>query len=522
MNLHWLDIGTLSAYLAGIIATGIYFSRKNTSTEEYFVGGRSFAGWVVGFSLVGTSISSITFLAFPADAFKTAWLRFLPNLMLPVGIVIASYVYLPFFRRGKITSAYQYLEGRFGPSIRVYGASAFIITQLVRVSMILYLLSLVLHEMLGLSPTMCILVGGIFVALYTIIGGIDAVIWTDVVQTLVLTLGSILCLGIIIHKLPGGLGQIFSVAIAENKFSLSELTDGQLNPVPWGFSLERKTVMMMFFLGLTTWLTEYSTNQNTIQRYCASKNAHEARKAMWVCVGCSLPIWTFYMFLGTSLFVFFDAFPMPETTEMLTGVRKAEQVLPFFIMNYLPPGVTGLVIAAALAAAMSSLDSIINAVATVGIVDIYRRHLVKGRDDRHYLKVAWIFASVAAAIMIGGAILLAKSETKTLQDTATILASLFGGGLLGMYMLGFLTNKGDARAVGFGIGATILFTCWTMLSSRQLLPKALEVPFDLYYTIIIGNIVMFVVGFIAGTLLPKRKRDLTNLTVWKQDGTPLD
>lgn len=522
MNLHWLDIGTLSVYLVGIIAMGVYFSRKNTSTEEYFVGGRSFAGWVVGFSLVGTSISSITFLAFPADAFKTAWLRYLPNLMLPVGIVIASYVYLPFFRRGKITSAYQYLEGRFGPSIRVYGAGAFIITQLVRLSMILYLLSLVLHEMLGLSPVMCILVGGTFVALYTIIGGIDAVIWTDVVQTLVLMLGSILCLGIIIYKLPGGLGQIFSVAIAENKFSLSELSDGKLSSVPWGFSLERKTVMMMFILGLTTWLTEYSTNQNTIQRYCASKNAHEARKAMWVCVCCSLPIWTFYMFLGTSLFAFFKAFPTAETTEMLTGVRKAEQVLPFFIMNYLPPGITGLVIAAALAAAMSSLDSIINAVATVGIVDIYRRHLVKGRDDRHYLKVAWIFASVAAAIMIGGAILLAKSDTKTLQDTATILASLFGGGLLGMYMLGFLTNKGDARAVGFGIGATILFTCWTMLSSKQLLPKALDVPFDLYYTIIIGNFVMFIVGFIAGTLLPKKKRDLTNLTVWTQDGTPLE
>jgi len=522
MNLHWLDIGTLSVYLGGIIATGIYFSRKNTSTEEYFVGGRSFAGWVVGFSLVGTSISSITFLAFPADAFKTAWLRYLPNLMLPVGIVIASYVYLPFFRRGKITSAYQYLEGRFGPSIRVYGAGAFIITQLVRLSMILYLLSLVLHEMLGLNPVMCIIIGGTFVALYTIIGGIDAVIWTDVVQTLVLTLGSILCLGIIIHKLPGGLGQIFSVAISENKFSLSELTDGKLSPVPWGFSLERKTVMMMFFLGLITWLTEYSTNQNTIQRYCASKSAHEARKAMWVCVCCSLPIWTFYMFLGTSLFVFFDAFPMPETTEMLTGARKAEQVLPFFIMNYLPPGVTGLVIAAALAAAMSSLDSIINAVATVGIVDIYRRHLVKGRDDRHYLKVAWVFASVAAAVMIVGAILLAKSDTKTLQDTATVLASLFGGGLLGMYMLGFLTKRGDARAVGFGIGATLLFTCWTMLSSKQLLPKALEVPFDLYYTIIIGNFVMFIVGFIAGTLLPKKKRDLTNLTVWTQDGTPLE
>ena len=142
MSLHWLDITALLLYLFGMLAMGIYFSRKNTSTEEYFVGGRSFAGWIIGLSLVGTSISSISFLAYPGDAYKTAWLRYLPNLMLPLGVLIAAYLFLPFFRRGKITSAYQYLEDRFGPSIRVYGAITFIVGQLVRVSIILYLLSL--------------------------------------------------------------------------------------------------------------------------------------------------------------------------------------------------------------------------------------------------------------------------------------------------------------------------------------------------------------------------------------------
>ena len=522
MRLHWLDIVTLSVYLGGMVAMGVYFSRKNTSTEEYFVGGRSFAGWVVGLSLVGTSISSVTFLAYPGDAFKTAWLRFVPNFMLPVGILIASRVFLPFFRRGKITSAYEYLEGRFGPSIRVYGAVAFAIAQLVRVSIILYLISLVVHEMTGLPSTWCILIGGVFVAAYTIMGGIDAVIWTDVIQTIVLVLGGVVCVGVIVAKLPGGLGQIFEVAAADGKFAFAELKDGALEAVPWGVSFQHKTVLMMLFLGLTNWLTEYASNQNVVQRYCASKSAKEARRAMWVCCCSSVPIWAFFMFLGTSLYVFFKVFPTPDAAAMLDGAKKAEQVLPYFIMHHLPPGVTGLVIAAALAAAMSSLDSSINAISTVGIVDVYRRHLAKGRDDKHYLHVAWLIATVAAAFMIGGAIILAGAKTKTIQDTGTILGSLVGGGLLGLYLIGFLTRIGDARAVGIGIVCTIAFTAWTIASGRGWIPEQFRVPFDLYYAKLIGNVLMFVVGYLVGCLLPKRTRDLRNLTVWDQDKTPLE
>lgn len=518
-NLHSIDILVLLGYLGCMLALGFFFSRKNVSTEEYFLGGRSFRGWVIGLSMVGTSISSVTFLAYPADAFKTAYLRFLPNLMLPIAVLIAAYLFLPFFRRGRVTSAYEYLESRFGPSIRVYAATAFIVGQLFRVSIVLYLVSLVIHEMTGLSSTQCILISGLFVAAYTVVGGIKAVIWTDVIQTGILMLGGILCVAVIVYQLPGGLEQIFSVGMAEGKFGVSELVEGKLHPVSWNLSLSEKTATMMLFLGLTAWLTEYCGNQNVIQRYCASESVREARKAMLVCVCVSVPIWAFFMFLGTSLFVFYEAFPSVEAGEMLNGVRQAEQILPHFIINYLPPGITGLLIAAALAAAMSSLDSSINAISTVGIVDIYRRHFVKENVDRHYLRVAWLIAGVAAAAMIGGAMILAASETKTLQDTGSILASLLGGGLLGMYLLGFFTRKGDARAVGFGIVATMLFTAWTLLSGYELLPEALLFPFDLYYTGLIGNLVMFFIGFLLGSLLPKRERDLKNLTVWDQDGT---
>lgn len=505
MTLHWLDIATLLIYLLGMLVMGFYFSRKNTSTEEYFLGGRAFSGWVIGLSLVGTSISSVSFLAYPADAYKTAWLRYLPNLMLPLGVLIAAYVFLPFFRRGNITSAYEYLEYRFGPSVRVYGAVAFIVAQLFRISMILYLLSLVIQEMTGLDVTTSILIGGVFVAAYTIIGGIDAVIWTDVIQTVVLVFGGIFCLGVIVAELPGGFEQIFSVAGQHGKLAFAELQNGELTPVSWDLSLLNKTGTMMLLIGLTSWLTEYCANQNTVQRYCAARSTADARRAMLVCVCTSLPVWAFFMFLGTSLFVFFQEFPSLAATEMLTGERKAEEILPYFITHYLPPGLVGIVIAAAAAAAMSSLDSSINAIATVSVVDIYRRHLVKDRGDRHYLRSAWVIATLTSVLMIGGAIYLAFAETKTLQDTATILISLLSGGLLGLYLLGFLTKSADTRSVWAGIACTMLFTGWITLASKGVLPEAFSIPFDLYYVGIIGNVILFIIGFTVSRILPGKK-----------------
>lgn len=518
MELSGLDIVVLVSYMLAIACMGLYFSRRNTDTEQYFVGGRSFSGWVVGLSLVGTSISSITFLAYPADAFKTAWLRFLPALGLPVAVLLTSVYVLPIYRNLRMTSAYEYLEYRFGPSVRVYGALAFIFAQVVRLSIILYMVSLLVFEITGWNLTLCIVLCGVFVAFYTIVGGIDAVIWTDVIQTVVLVFGGILCLGVIVYQLPGGFGEIFSVAIADHKLAIAELQpDGSLQPVGWGLSLSGKTGTMMLLCGIFVYLTEYTSSQNAVQRYAAAKSTHEARKAMIVCVIASVPIWAFYMFLGTALYVFFKQYPVPEVTEMLTGERKAEQVLPFFILHYLPSGLTGLVIAAASAAAMSSLDSSINAISAVGVTDLYKRLFVKDRSDQHYLHVAWVLATIAGVLMILGAIFLASTEIRTLQDIATIVVSLMGAGLFGMYALGLFTRRGDARAVWIGIACTVLFTAWTVVAARnpELLPEMLNVPFDLYYTGLIGNLVMFVIGFLASTLLPScTDRSLDNLTVW--------
>ncbi len=513
MDLHWLDGVMLGVYLLGMAATGVYFARRNRDTEEYFLGGRSFSGWVIGLSMVGTAISSITFLSMPADSFKTYWLRFLPYAMVPVAAGVAGALFIPFFRRGRITSAYEYLEHRFGPSIRVYGALTYVAAQLLRVSLVLYLLALMLHALTGIDERTCILISGVFVAAYTIAGGIDAVIWTDVVQTVVLASGSLICMGIIVHALPGGFGQIFEVAAAHEKFALGYRVGDEVVRMSWGLDLGEKTVPLMLMMSVTYFLTEYVTAQHFVQRYCAARSTREARKALGWTVAVAVPTWFFYMFLGTALFVFFQQFPTPESSEMLAGARKAEEVVPFFILNQLPPGVAGLVIAAALAAGMSSLDSSINAISTVVVVDVYRRHLVRDRSDRHYLRVAWIVAALASAGMLAGANWLLLAEGPTLQDVSIQLTSLLGGGLLAIYLLGFLTRRGDARAVWCGIACTWAFTLWTM----GLFPASWSVPFDTYYTAAIGNLVMFAVGFGLGSVW-RRRADLRGLTVWTVDG----
>ncbi|WP_432799825.1 sodium:solute symporter [Poriferisphaera sp. WC338] len=529
-KLSMIDGGVIVLYLLLMAAMGLYFSKKNTDTEQYFVGGRSFGGWIIGLSLVGTSISSVTFLSFPADAYKTAWLRYIPSLMMPIAVVIAIFFFLPFFRRANITSAYEYLEDRFGPSIRSYGAFAFVVGQLFRVSIILYLVSLLITEITGLPPWACILIGGLFVAFYTIIGGIDAVIWTDVIQTIVLVAGGLICIAIILTHIDGGLGEVLSVAWQDNKFAMADLENGKLVRKNWGFALNDKTVFMMLLVGLFGWLTGYAGDQNIVQRYCASKSEKEARKAMIVCVCSSLPIWAFFMFLGTALYVFFKKNGDEYAAQVLTGANnlKAESILPYFMMNYLPTGISGIVIAAAMAAAMSSLDSSINAISTVVVTDFYKRYFAKGQPDKHYLHVAWIIACAAGTLMIGGAIALASVESKTLQDTATIIGSLLGAGLFGLFAIGFFTRLGDARAIWIGILFTVIFTGWTIIAKyppehladkHKLIQLIYAVPFDLYYTGMIGNAIMFFAGVLAGSIL-STKKNLTNLTVWDLKSSP--
>ena len=519
-----IDTAVILVYFAVLMVMGWYFSRRAKTTEQYFVAGRAYPGWLIGVSLFGAAISSITFVAYPADAYKTGYLRYVICLMLPFAVFIASRFILPFFRRGKITSVFEYLEKRFGPGARVYGATVFIIAQCIRLAMIQYLTALLIQKVTGWDATWCILIGSIVTTYYTVAGGIEAVIWTDFIQSMILTAGGVVILAAILIKLPGGLEQLTHVASENGKFAITELhSDGSLQPIPWGFALSHKTIMMLVIVGLFQWLAEYTTNQEVVQKYCASKSTKDARRAMWICCWFCVPTWGYFMFVGTGLYVFYQVFPDGAAHDMLTGARKAEEILPYFVTTQLYVGVSGLVVAAVLAAAMSSMSSAMNSISAVVVTDLYKRHWVRERNDTHYVAAAKWTTLFSALVMVGGAFWLLFSEQKTLQDLWTELQSIAAGGLLGLYFLGFFTTRGDGRAVGLGIVCAVVFSATMSLAQLGWLPhpvvEAINAHFDSYYTGIAGHLVTFVVGYVAAGFLPKRPHDLTNLTVWTQDNT---
>ncbi len=520
-----LDYVVLVVYFGAMAALGPLFASKSRTTEGYFLGDRSFPGWLVGFSMFATSISSMTFMAYPGDAFKTAWYRMTPNYALPVAVLIATFFFLPFFRRAGTVSAYEYLEERFGRWTRLYAACAFIIGQAIRVSLILFLVSILLNQMTGINVYVCILLGGVITSFYTVLGGIRAVLWTDFLQACVLWVGGMISLVVIIHAMPGGLAEIFSMASEAGKLGMADLNaEGVLEPIKFSPDFTEKTVSLFLLVGLGNWMAEYSSNQNVIQRYAASKSAKQARIAMWTCCIFSVPTWALFMFLGTALWAFFQVNPTPEAQAILTGDggAAAEDILPYFVINFLPRGISGLVIAGVLAAAMSSLSSSINSVSAVSLVDVYKRHIAPGKTDRHYVIVAKGVGLGLAVFMIVGASLLRLLQSTTLQDSATILAALTAGGLLGLYLLGFFTKVGDDTSILAGIICTLSFTLWMTLSNMGWLPEAWQSPIHSYYAGLLGHIIMFAVGFVFGVALKSRQtRDLTNLTVWTQDGTPI-
>ncbi|MDO8540971.1 MAG: sodium/solute symporter [Opitutaceae bacterium] len=517
MTLHPVDLLVIGAYAVLTLAIGLRFARRNRTTERYFLGGRDFPGWAIGLSFIGSTISSITFIAYPADSFKTAWLRILPPLAFPLVVLLACYAFIPFFRRGTVHSAYHYLALRFGPSVSLYAALVYLTMQVVRAATITYLLAVLLSSMTQLPVLACIVLAAGVTAIYTIKGGFEAVVWTDVIQTIVLLSGAVVCVLFIVHALPGGLAQVFSEAWAANKLSLRDLNPatGQLEAVHRGFSLTEKTALMLVLVGVANYLAG-QLDQDSVQRWCSAKSSREARKAMFVLGFGAVPIWAGFMFLGTCLWTYYQHFPSEVSTAVLAGTRKAEDILPHFIITVLPHGLAGLVISAALAAAMASLSSCINAASMVCVNDVYRPYLARQKPDGHYLAAGRLTSLAIALLMAGGAWLFYLASTKTILDFILIVTALLGGGASGAFVFGMFTRLGDARAVLLGIAATVLFTGYAVLVTFGVWPRL----FNAYYTSILSNLIMFGTCCVAALLFPRRGGDLANLTVWDRAPEP--
>ena len=418
-------------------------------------------------------------MAIPAKTYLSDWRYFMFNMMIIVVAPFIIYLFLPFFRRLNITSAYEYLEKRFNLTTRLMGSLMFICFQLGRIGIILFLPSIALSVILGVNIYICIIVMAVLSIIYTVLGGIEAVIWTDVLQVFVLLGGALLCLILIPFSIEGGVSSLVNLAKTDNKFFMFDFR----------FDLTTPTFWVVVLGGLATNLISYGSDQTVIQRYLTTKDEKSAAMGIWTNGILSIPATIIFFSIGSALFVFYKTYPhLLNPTEPNT-----DGIFPWYIVTQLPPGIAGLLIAAIFAAAMSSLDSSMNSVATAVTTDFYRRFF-PAVDDRSCLKIArWITVVVGLSGM-SFALVMAGWGIQSLWDQLNTFIGLFAGGLGGLFLLGIFTRR--AHGVGSVIG---LVTSGII----QFIVKEVT-PISLLLYSFTGMSSCFIIGYFSSVLIPVR------------------
>lgn len=512
-GLQFLDYLVLVSYLGALVCIGAYFARKQVSTDAYFTGGRSVPAWAVGLSVLATLISSVTFLAYPGDGFAGNWIRLVQGLMVPIVLISIIWFIVPIYRRAIGISAYEYFEKRFGYFARVYSSLAFALAHFSKMGTVFFLLALAISKMTGYGTYEVIVVVGAFTILYTLIGGIEAVVWSDVIQGFILVGGGIACVLVLLFGGDTGPSTMISEAWAEGKMSLK---NEDPNASLWDFT--QLTFFVMALNGVFYALQKYGTDQTIVQRFLLAKSDKEAEKAALMGAILCVPVWTLFMFIGTMLWAFYQTMPLPEGT-------AADEVFPYFIMTQLPAGITGLILAALVSAAMSSLDSDLNCLAAVGVEDYYKR-FKPDADDKKCLKVGRIIVVISGICALGVAFGYVAAEGKNALAVVFTLYAIFSGGIAGLFFLGFFTTRANMKGLYFGIAACVLFTGYALLTSNTYNVGGISLHLDLgrfnfthhkYMLGVYSHIVLFVVGYLA-SLFFKQEKDLTHLTYydWKE------
>jgi SSS family solute:Na+ symporter len=402
---------------------------------------------------------------------------------MPLAAWIATRWFVPFYRRTGEISAYHHLEHRFGPWARTYAVLCFLLIQLARLGTILYLLALALRPLLNWDVPTIVMVMGLLVTVYPFLGGTEAVIWTGVVQAVVLIGGAASCVVALLVGMPEGPRQICEIAMAEHKFGLGS----------FGASLSGSTFWVVLLYGLVTHLQNFGIDQAYVQRYITAKSDTAATRSIWMGTVLFIPVSLAFFFIGSALFAFYRAQPqlLPSAAEL-----KPDDVFPHFIAHQLPAGLTGLVIAAICAAAM---DSNLNSSSTLILCDIYRRYLRRTAGERESLWVLRIATLVLGALST--AVGLAMLRVQTALDVWWQLAGIFSGGMLGLFLLGLLSPRAGQRAGLAGVACGVVTILWLTLSPRWTGPlEPLRSPFHNLLTLVIGTAVVLGVGLVASVL----------------------
>lgn len=496
MQLPLVDLLIFLVYMALIVLFGSSFYFKNKDPEAYTSGGGKLPSWVVGMSIFATFVSSISFLALPGKAYQSDWNAYVFSLSIPIAAYFAVKFFVPLYRSLNSISAYAYLEKRFGPWARIYASACYILTQVMRTGSILYLLALPLHALFGWNIPVIILVTGVCVILYSMLGGIQAVIWTDAIQGIVLIGGALACALTLMFSMPEGLGQLFSIAASENKFSLGS----------FGLSLSQPTFWVMLIYGLFINLQNYGIDQNYMQRYMTTRSLREAKRSALFGSLLYVPVSLVFFFIGTALFAYYSAQPGLLPAE-LQDMAAADQVFPYFIVNHLPVGLTGLLIAAIFAAGMSTVSTSVNSASTIILTDYYQRYFNKNATEKASMRTLYVSAIVFGAM--GMAVGVAMISVQSALDAWWMLASIFSGGMLGLFLLGYLVKKAQNVNAAIGVAVGVLVIFWMSLSPIYFTEGfwlKFQNPFHPNLTIVVGTTAIFLTGFLLANITAGKRR----------------
>jgi SSS family solute:Na+ symporter len=494
MKLSLLDLIVFIVLTFGNVILGASFFFKNKTSAQFTSGGGKLPAWIVGMSIFATFVSSISFLALPGKAFMSNWNAFVFSLSIPIASILAVKFFVPLYRGIGSISAYHYLEMRFGAWARIYASTCYMLTQLMRTGAILLLLALPLNALFGWDVKTIIIVTGIAVTAYSMLGGIQAVIWTDAIQGIILITGAVVCALILTFSMPEGPVQIFEIAAANHKFSLGS----------FGASLKDSTFWVILIYGLFINLQNYGIDQNYVQRYMTTSSMKEAKSSALFGSLLYVPVSIVFFYIGTALFAYYTAQPDLLPAE-LKAPGAGDKVFPYFIVNGLPAGITGLLIASIFAAGMSTVATSLNSTATIILSDYYKRYFNKQANEKSSMKV--LYSSSLIFGVLGTLIALALVGVKSVLDAWWGLASIFSGGMLGLFLLGYLSKKvrNVDAAVGVIVGALIII--WMSLSPiyfKQGALLAFRSPFHNNLTIVFGTLAIFLVGFILMKLFSKK------------------
>ncbi len=492
-----LDIIVFFVYLIGVVLFGSSFYKKNKSSKSFTIGNNNIPTWVISMSIFATFVSSISYLALPGQAYLTNWNAFAFSLSIPIAIFMAVKFFVPLYRSVGSPSAYTYLQQRFGPWAKYYASVMYLLTQLMRAGTIMYLLALVINVILGWNITVIIIVTGVSVMAYSLLGGIQAVVWTDAIQGIILVVGAVVCAIILVFDMPQGAGQLFSIAAENHKFSLGSFDLG----------LTTSTFWVVLIYGFFINLQNYGIDQNYIQRYMTASSEREAKKSALFGGLLYIPVSLLFLFIGTALFSYYSV----NSNTLPPGI-EGDRVFPYFITNVLPKGVTGLLIASIFAAGMSTVSTSVNSSATIILNDFFNQTGIKQNTERKSMIILYASSFIFGTLSILTAI--AMINVKSVLESWWVLASIFSGGMLGLFLLGYFSKKAKNVSAIIGVATGVIVIAWMALSPMVLQQaefKKFVSPYHNYLSIVFGTLAIFFVGFGIANIVHfvNKKRKLT-------------